>query len=442
MLLQNWWYTTLMEAQEPPAPPLVGEQKADVAVVGAGAAGLSAALTLAEAGRDVVILERNVCGGSSTGKSAGFLTPDSELELSQLVRRFGVSGARLLWEGAGWGVERMVTVARKNRFDCDLREQDSLFLAKGRSGVGDVREELAARAQMGYPSQSYGADRLPTVLGAVGYRGAVRYQGTWGINPLLYAQGMKRLLQAKGVRVHESSSVRAVDGHVLRTHEGTLVADHVVFCADKPAPDLTPLAPDVYHAQTFLSVSEPLRDDEVRATFPDGPVQCWDSDLVYGYYRLTGDQRILLGGGSKLTTFSRDDVTSPRVIESVIRGFRRRFPHLKDLKFEQYWPGRIDATRDLMPTVAADPRWPWVHYTLGCVGLPWATFCGDLAARRVLGKDDGEYDAYFGTGRRFLLPTWLERVAGKQVVFSLSNAYAKYYEVDARPGATSPPSRS
>jgi len=104
------------------------------------------------------------------------------------------------------------------------------------------------------------------------------------------------------------------------------------------------------------------------------------------------------------------------VIERVIRRFKAKFPYLKDLEFIQYWPGLIDTTRDLFPTVLRDERAPWVHYVLGCVGLPWAAFCGDFAARHVLDTDaqtDHRYYRYFAPNRPFFLPLGAERVLGK-----------------------------
>jgi gamma-glutamylputrescine oxidase len=433
MLLQDWWYTTLLDAPVGAQPPLVGDVETDVVVVGAGAAGLAAALRLSASGRSVVLLERNICGGSSTGKSAGFLTPDSELELSQLVRRYGVRGARDLWECAQRGIDLLVSTATANGIACDLRKQDSLFLGIGRSGWRDAQKEVAARDALDYPQTVYAKEDLPKVLGSSAFEGGVRYPGTFGVNAMLYAQGVKALLLKRGVRVHESSEVVSWSGRTVRTHLGSVTARAIVFCIDKPTRAMSPYARSVYHAQTFLSVSEPLRRDEKDALFPDEPLQCWDSRLVYSYWRLTGDDRLLLGGGSALSTFSAEDVDSPRVIRSVIKRFQRDFPALRDLEFVQYWPGRIDTTRDLMPTVVRDPQHPWVHFVLGCVGLPWATFAGDFVARHVLddaGQDDHRYYGYFAAKRRFFLPTWSEGLLSKQIVFSLNNAWAKYRQVD------------
>jgi len=387
VILQDWWYTTLLGTDAPLQRPLKGDIRADVAIVGAGMAGLSAALRVMDSGRQVVLLERNVCGGSSTGRSAGFLTPDSELELSQLVRRFGPEGARHVWQVPVQGIDLITGHVRAHAIECDLVRQDSLFVGNGRDGWKDVRQECEARQALGYPHTVYSPDQLPAVLGSSRYVGGVRYPGTYGINALRYAQGIKRVLLAHGVRICESTEAHRIDGHTVRTHLGSVAADQIIVCVDKPKPFLTPYARNVFHAQTFLAISEPLDERNVARLFPEEPLQCWDTDLVYSYWRLTGDRRLLVGGGSALTTFALHAITTPRVIQSVVRRFKAKFPYLKDLVFIQYWPGLIDTTRDLFPTVLRDERAPWIHFVLGCVGLPWAAFCGDFVARHALDPD-------------------------------------------------------
>lgn len=433
MLLQNWWFTTLIGTKRPVRPPLKDDIKCDVLVIGGGASGLAAAARLMGTGKKVVLLEKSICGGSSTGKSAGFLTPDSELELSQLTRRFGAQGAKDLWDVPVRGIGLMLGRIRDEGIECDLQRQDSLYLGKGKGGVRAVREEDDSRRRLGYESQVYYGRDVSSVTGGSGYSAAVRYKDTYGVDGLRYAQGLKESLVDGGVAVYESSKVNAFSGHTAKTHMGSVTADEVIFCADKLEPELSPYAWNVYHEQTFLSISEPLSAKEQESMFPCGPLQCWDSDLIYSYYRLTGDQRLLLGGGSLFTTYARNDSTTSRVIDHVIAGFRKAFPDLGNLRFTQYWMGRIDMTRDLLPTVLKEKEAPWVHRVFGCVGLPWATFCGDFAARQVLAdKETGDekYYRYFDVERRFLIPLWLERVIGKRLAFPLNNAWAKYYQKD------------
>ena len=90
-------------------------------------------------------------------------------------------------------------------------------------------------------------------------------------------------------------------------------------------------------------------------------------------------------------------------------------------------------TRDLLPTILKKSDAPWIHFVLGCVGLPWATFCGNFVAERVLDDrvtEDHKYYTYFNVDRGFLIPLWRERILGKRVVFIVNNAWAKYHQVD------------
>jgi len=285
-----------MGIKSPMAPPLRGDIKTDVLVVGGGAAGLAAAFRLAKAGVKTVLLERNICGGSSMGKSAGFLTPDSELELAQLMRRFGPKGARHLWEAATAGVETIREAISEFDITCDWLEQDCLYVSKDRGTWRDVQDEFKIRQGMNYPATLYDAKQLAQTLGAIGYTGGVRYPGTYAFNPLLYAQGLKMGLLQRGVQIYEATAVNSLQGHTVHSDMGSVTADKIIFCVDKPRPELTKYFWNVYTAQTFLSISEPLSEKNILRMFPHGRLQCWDSDLIYTYYRLTGDGRILLGG--------------------------------------------------------------------------------------------------------------------------------------------------
>jgi len=433
MILQNWWFTTLMGVKSPICAPLKGDIEADVLVIGGGACGLSAARRLVKGGAKIVLLEKNICGGSSTGKSAGFLTPDSELELAQLLRRFGSEGAHDLWQAGVAGVDIIRAAIKEYGINCDLQQQDSLYVSRSRGTWKEVIAEHHIRETFGYPTTLYPKDKLSETLGAENYTGGVRYPDTYVMNPLLYSQGVKRGLLEEGVIIHEATAVTAIEGHTAKTDMGSVTAKDIIFCADKMTPDLTEYAWNAFTAQTFLTVSEPLPDKMLARMFPKGALQCWDSDLIYSYYRLIGSNRLVLGGGSLWTTFSRKDVTTPAVIQGVLAKFRKHFPYLEKTEFIQYWPGRIDMTRDLLPTVTKDVKHSWIHHVLGCVGLPWASFCGDFVARHVLDTDrasDRRFYKYFSPKRGFLIPIWLEKLIGKRIVFALNTAWAKYYQDD------------
>jgi gamma-glutamylputrescine oxidase len=435
MVNQNWWITTLLVQDGKHCPPLNKSIKCDVLIVGGGFSGISAAAEFLQQGLSVVLIEKNIVGGSSAGRSAGFLTPDSELELHQLVRRYGIDAAREIWEMPCRGIDRIVQAIKENDVECGLQEQDSLFLGIGKGGKEAVASELECRKSVGFTDQqTYDEHELKSILGAEKFSAGIRYTGTYGINPLRCLQGFKNVFIDNGMQVFESTAMERLEDHTVFTHGGSVTADRIIIAVDKMSGSISPLAKEIFHAQTFMSVTEPLTDKEIGLLFPSGKqMQCWDSRLVYSYFRLTGDNRLLLGGGSAITTFLKDAYNNPTVINRVIKRFKAHFPFLKDLSFIQFWPGLIDTTRDLLPIIVKPPTQPHLQFILGIVGLPWAAFAGSFAARNVLGTGDEDYKKYypyFSNRRHFVLPIGLAKIIGKPALFSLSNGWAKFYQVD------------
>ena len=264
---------------------------------------------------------------------------------------------------------------------------------------------------------------LKTILGAENYTAGIRYSGTYGFNPLTAMQGLKDLFIDNGMQIFESTEMERLEDHTVYTHAGSITASNIIIAVDKLQPSISSFASEIFHAQTFMSVSEPLTDKEVDQLFPGGKqMQCWDSQLVYTYFRLTEDNRLLVGGGSAITTFLKDSFNNPITIKKVIKQFKSHFPFLKDLSFIQFWPGLIDTTRDLLPIIVRSPQQRHVQYILGVVGLPWASFSGSFAARSILndaGVDYKKYYRYFSNRRYFFLPSGLGNFVGKPNCLSL-----------------------
>jgi gamma-glutamylputrescine oxidase len=335
------------------------------------------------------------------------------------------------------GIERIVGSIKKFDIECGFWNRtrcSSASARKARRRASPRRN--AGRAWVFTDQTIYEGDELKNVLGAEGYSAGIRYTGTYGVNPLLCLQGFKDVLIDAGTQVFESTEVIRIEGHTAFARGGSVTAEHIIVAVDKLKADISPLADEVFHAQTSLSVSEPLHDKDLIRLFPGGKqMQCWDSRLVYTYFRLTGDNRLLVGGGTAVTTYLKEAYNNHRIISRVIRRFKTHFPFLHDLAFIQFWPGLIDATRDLLPIIVRPPQQPHLHFVLGAVGLPWAAFAGSFAARNVLGEADEDYKKYyryFSNRRHFVFPSGLVKIVGKPLIFSLSNAWAKFYQVDQR----------
>jgi gamma-glutamylputrescine oxidase len=339
--------------------------------------------------------------------------------VNQLISQFGERDAALLWTSAVDGVALIAATAREHEFACDLAPMDSLFVATGSKGVEEVAAEGEARTALGYESQQYGTDALARIHPG-GYLAGIRYGRTWSLDPFSYCQALRRLLIARGVRIYEDTALQAIAGRTATTTHGAVSASRIVVCANQLPRRLNHRAyREYYLANTVLAITAPLGAREVAALFPEDRFQCWDDRWIYNYYRLTPDNRLLLGGGSVFTTLTPWVERGSKVVDATIDRFRRRFPALAGVRFECYWSGAIDISRDLLPIVAADPDAPHLHFVIGSASLPWAAWGGDELGRQVNGGVQSGTVRLLGWERKTLVPSHLRSALGKPLSFAI-----------------------
>ncbi|MEK7542047.1 MAG: FAD-binding oxidoreductase [Patescibacteria group bacterium] len=417
-----FWYT----AQDP-APPraLSGAVRADAVIVGGGMTGLSCAQKLRDAGLAVVVLERDFCGAGASGKTSGFITPDSEIVLSAVIASRGPARAKRIWEFVLSGVEVIRNTIGRHGIACDYQIQDSLFISNSRAAQRSVEEEHRARASLGYTSRLYDMNDIKSAVGSDRYAGGVRFPDTFGINSYLYCQGLRAVLADAGVPIYEGSGVTRVSHDGARTAAGAVYAKHVIVCTDRFLPDLTPVQKEIYHVQTFLGVSQPLADRDAQRVFPDGNLMVWDTDLVYNYFRMAGQNRILLGGGDLRYTYARAvSANTSRFKKRLERYFARQFPQIP-LTLEYVWPGMLGVSKDLLPIMGPNPAMPNVWYVGAATGLPWAAALGVYAADRILSGRD-EFDEEFSWRRRFFIGPRLQTLLTTPLTYAVSHGIAEH----------------
>lgn len=423
MLYQNWLITGLLHIRPTYCAPLKADKVCDVLVIGGGFAGLHAALRLANEHRKVILLEKNLCGSSSSGQSGGFLTPESEEDFAKLIKKYGKESAEHIYTIPQKGVDLIVATAHRNRFKCDLRKQDSLYLSSIRGHNKSIEEEAAMRQEYGFSYELLDQEGLERVHPGKGYLRGLKYPGSYGINSFAYAQELKNLLIRKGVAIYEDSEVHAIEGNMARTALGTVTAKHICICIDKMKEEFNQdISKHYYHIQTSMSVSEPLSPGALTSLFPTGELMCWDTRWNYIYYRPIYGNRLLVGGSSAWSTYDKSASYSPKVIVKFINELKERFPVLQPVDFPFYWSGLIDVTKDLTPIADYDPQNNTIQYAMGCAGLPWAAFCGDYIARRIIDSAKTEdLSSFLGIGRKHILGRGIQSILGKRIVFGLNH---------------------
>lgn len=412
---QVFWYL-----DEPAIKPLTHDITTDVVVVGGGMAGLTAAQKFLEKGLRVVLIEKNYCGSGATGKSSGFITPDSELPLRHFIEKHGPTQAKKIWDFVTSGVELIRNNIVNYTIECDYQVQDTLVVTNTkRSFAKDIQAEYEARKKLDYSSVLYTADQVPSVLGSHHFHGAVAYPDTFGIRAYYYCRDMKKILQDQGLILHEETPALEIKDHVVTTPSGTIQAEHIIVCIDRWAATVPTLAYNVYHAQTFLLISAPLTDTQIKTIFPDRPFMMWDTDMIYHYFRVTGENRLLVGGSNLLYTYAKHaKCNNQGIAKTLTHYFQKRFNI--PVHDEYIWPGVLGISRDLSPVAGHDKDMPSVYYVTAATGLPWAAALGAYSAERII-NNNTSFDEYFSPYRKFPLGSWSNFILPKPLRFALSN---------------------
>ena len=415
--------THSLEIKTPKCSPLKGNLKCDFLVIGGGFAGLHAALRLADSSKSVILLEKGVCGGSSSGQSAGFLTPESEEDLRQISTKHGKVNAKIIYEIPLKGVQMIVGNAKKYEFNCDLKKQDSFYFSEKEKDNKNIEEEAEFKEEGGFPYKLYNKKTIKSMHPGKNYLIGLKYPGSYGINPFSYCVEMKNLLLKKGVKIYEHTEVHKLEGNTAKTHLGSVNAKNIIICIDKLKAEIDEeLSKKHYSMQTYLAVSEPLNEKEMNSLFPKEELMCWDTNLIYIHYRPVEGNRILIGGSTPWATYLPRYHHNPKIIESFIDNLKSNFPEIEDVEFPFYWSGLIDVTKNLVPIADYDKSNKSIQYVMGCAGLNWAAYCGDYAARRALNpKGTEDLSKFLGANRKFFTPDWTTKVFGKRISFAISH---------------------
>lgn len=367
--------------------PLQGETRADVCVVGAGYTGLSAALHLAEAGLDVVLLEAQRVGFGASGRNGGQLGSGQRMEQTALERLVGDADAGKLWDLAKDAKDLVKSLIAKHDIDCHLKP-----------GVAHAcfsrREAASEHAYADHLAERYGYTQIDTLdreamqalCPSPAYKGGTLDMGAGHLHPLAYAFGLARAARRAGVRIHERTRVRAVThGSPTRvtTEAGSVCADHVILACNGYMGDLdSRVAARVMPINNFVAATEPLGAEAARVLTRDVAVA--DSRFVINYFRLSHDGRLLFGGGESY------GYTFPRDIAAVVRKpMLEIFPHLAETRIDHAWGGTLAITMKRMPYLARLA--PNVVSASGYSGhgVGTATHAGKLMAEAVRGEADG-----------------------------------------------------
>lgn len=358
-----------------PSRPLAGNVDADVAIVGGGFTGLAAAYWLLEAQPSlrVVVLESEVVGYGASGRNGSFAMTVVGLGLDILAKLKGKKFALAAHRYMERAVDTVGELVEKEQLDCDYIRPGFLRMATTPGYVKRIQKEVEL-------ARSLGIDGIEW-LDRDAARERVRsdfYLGAWWeprmalVNPLRLVREMKLRAERRGAVIHEHSLVRSIERgarFLVRTASGSVSAERIVFATNAYSHLLPQTRRKQVPAWTYIVATEPLSDAHFDAIGWAGREGVEDARNLIHYYRVTPDNRLLMGGGPVGLGFgtNMDHDANTRAWSHLEQHIGELFPALKGVGIEHRWGGPFSVTLDLTPAIGflGDAR---AIYSLGCIG--------------------------------------------------------------------------
>ena len=389
VLAGSLWADTANPA--PSRPVLAGNATADCLVIGAGFTGLSAALHLAEAGRDVVLLDARSPGWGASGRNGGQVNPGLKDGPDALAARFGADLGGRMARLSGGGGDLVFDLIERHGIACDAARVGWIRAAHTPRALAGLRAVAAEWRAMGAPVDDLDAVEMARLLGTGDYVGGIIDRRGGNLHPLNYALGLAQAAERAGARLHGDSPVTAIDadgGQVkVRTPAGQVRARCALVCTNAYTGDLAgPLGRTIVPVTSVQVATAPLSGNLAASILPGGHAPS-DTRRLLVYFRKDAAGRFIIGGRGAMA--DRDVLKRQQALRDTAV---RLYPQLAGATWSHAWGGDVALTRDHLPGLHLVA--PGVMAGLGYNGrgVGMATVMGKLLARWAAGADPETLD--------------------------------------------------
>lgn len=382
--------------------PIVGDSSVDVAIIGGGYTGLSAALALArDHGIKATLLEARSSAWGCSGRNGSFARiSGGRVPWSSLVKTYGADVAKAYFNELSQGLDTVRDLIATGGIECD-KQPDGVYKVATFGGHAAAlrREEKLYNDILGYPARYVEASGLRGVHEGPETHGALYLPDGFSLNPLELARGLHRVARSHGARIHTNSPVTdwitEGDTHRLVTPTGTVRAKRVIVATNGYTSSQlhARLTARVLPIHSQIIVTTPMSDAQVEASLPSEKCMFDTRELLF-YYRRLPDNRILFGGRSAI---SGKDAVAPRHRQYLYDAMTRKFPALGGIAVEHWWGGWVAVTRNSLPFCYQVPAMGDVFTAGGYAGsgVSFSIHLGTKLALMAAGRP-------FETGASFL----------------------------------------
>jgi glycine/D-amino acid oxidase-like deaminating enzyme len=384
----NYWLTTVcMPAGTPGELP----SKADVAIIGAGFTGLSAARVLAKRGANVAVLESDTIGWGASSRNGGMVLTGLKLDPRTLVKRYGMAAARQMYADSLASIDLVEKIVREENIECDFARCGHLEVACKQSHFDScARSAEFIAKEFKHEVRIIPRGDLSNEIGSSIYFGGLIDETSAGLNPARYVAGLASASMLAGATVHENTRAmkiaKVANGELhISTSRGHLIARDVLIATSGYTSSVTSgVQRKVVPIGSFIVATEHLSEPLCRELSPRNRM-IYDSKYYLHYYRLTPDSRMLFGG--RAAFFPETKSTVEKSAQILRRDMVEVFPQLKNTAIEFAWGGTLDFCFDTMPHAGEIDG---THYALGYAGhgVAMATYLGAKIAEKIAGASN------------------------------------------------------
>jgi glycine/D-amino acid oxidase-like deaminating enzyme len=382
-MLERCLWTETSDRPRLPAYPL--PRSTDVAIIGGGYTGLSAARCLARQGTDVTLLERHAIGWGASGRNGGFVLPGYKPEMEELYHRLGAERAAAMFQLSLDGIAFLRDLIQQEEIACDFVACGAITLAAKPGHVPALWESgRVLRERLGYQTELLSRAELAREIGSARYHGGLLDPGGCSLQPAKYVAGLAQAASRAGARLIEEAEVTRVrrdhGGFEVTTGKGVIRAREVLAATNGYTPRaLAGLRRRVIPIGSYQIATKPLDPTLAQRLVPRGRVFSDTKNLLY-YFRLSPDARMVFGGRASFTPTSHT-----RSAAILWAGMREVFPQLADTPIDYTWSGKVAYSIDQLPHAGRLDR---LHYAMGYCGhgVALATYLGARMGEVLAGR--------------------------------------------------------
>jgi glycine/D-amino acid oxidase-like deaminating enzyme len=385
----NYWLTTVEFPTMDASRPL--PEVTDVAVIGAGFTGLSAARTLAKRGARVAVLESETIGWGASSRNGGMVLTGMKLGVNKLISMYGRELTRRMYAASLASMDCVEQIVQEEHIDCDFARCGHLEVACKQKHFDDyTRQVEVIEVEFNHKLRVVPKSELPSEIGSNIYYGGMVDEVSAGCNPARYVAGLAQSSMKAGAEIYEHARVVSIQresrqgeiGWTITTSRGALWAHEVFVATSGYTSAATPaLQKKIIPIGSFIITTEILPKALAHELSPRSRM-IYDSKNYLYYYRLTPDGRMLFGG--RAAFFPENDQTVRQSAEILRRGMVGVYPQLADARIEYVWGGTLDFTFDIMPHAG---QMDGMYYSIGYAGhgVAMATYQGQKIAELMAG---------------------------------------------------------